>query len=283
MGHAITAYNLLTASDDEVAKPLIAELDKHNKNRQGLVSDVVKHAIDQISELDAQKKVIVVFSEKCTAGIAGIVASKIIDKYSRPVLVVGKGESGFVGSGRSVDGFHITNIINQLNIETQNSLFLRCGGHAKACGFTLNSIEDIGILREKINNIADTVLADFTFDKQINIDAVINLDDVDLRLYKELRKFEPHGMSNPKPKFLSKGVIISVLSQVGIGNKHLRLLVNSSETNQKRYKCIGFGLGQIADSLAVGGQADIVFEIDIDEWNGYTDIQLVLCDIRPAS
>ncbi len=278
MGHAMVAYNLLIANNHETATLLTAELNEHNKNRQEFVSEVLSSVIDQINKSGVNQKVIVVFDEKCTAGIAGIIASKIVDKYARPAIVVGKSAKGYVGSGRSVDGFHITNIINQLNSEMDNKLFLKCGGHAKACGFTLNSIDDLDILRTGINKIADAVLKNHVFNKQINVDAIIDLNDIDLSLYKELKKFEPHGAANPKPKFLSKGVMVSSISKVGAMGKHLRLSVCSLLSNAN-YKCISFGLGQYADEITVGDKVDIVFEIELDKWNGYTGIQLVLDEI----
>ncbi len=281
VGHADTALNLLRSTDVDEAETLSQNLENHNTYRRDLVTQVAGEVFAKIETFllnNIIPKILVVFHEQCTAGIAGLIASKVVDKYNRPALVLGKNEAGFIGSGRSVPGFHITNAMANVSALANQPLLVRYGGHDQACGFTLRSSEDTQLLSTLINEYADNLPDIEKFEATLDIESEVALQDLNLKLCEELSLFEPHGNANFKPKFVVYNVVVLYRGTVGNG-KHLTLVVqDTNQSNDKR--CIGFGFGYLASEIQPGDILDLVFEFELDQWNGRQGVQLILKSIR---
>jgi single-stranded-DNA-specific exonuclease len=279
MNHANVAYNLLATDDPIEATDLAYQLNQNNQDRQKLTDELVREAIVQVEARQMDQPVLFVIGKSWSAGIVGLIASRIKERYQKPTIAMAE-NAAIIGSGRSVAGFNLIEALQELP-----EFFLKCGGHPMACGFTLRDagarVAFEAALIAKF--LAKTALLDMQ--AVLPIDAEITLEEVSWDLYDVLEKFKPFGQGNEKPKYLASGVTVVGLEPVGQTGKHLRLLVRHQTPKIK--KTIGWNLcapnsagvnwGQ---ELKVGQKIDMVFEIDVNEWNGNRELQLTIVDLR---
>ncbi len=191
-----------------------------------------------------------------------------------------KGE--IVGSGRSISEFNLIAAIQE-----RPEFFDKFGGHPQACGFTFKSKNDLEefkkYLIQKVND--NTVGVDLV--PQINIDAEVDLDEIDWKLFDLLQKFEPFGMNNEEPVYAARGLTITSIDPVGQDGKHLRLMLKHN--SQVVRKTIGFGLGDLnrhpddwKNNLHIGDKIDMAFCIEANEWNGNRELQMTIHDIKKS-
>jgi single-stranded-DNA-specific exonuclease len=177
-----------------------------------------------------------------------------------------------MGSGRSIEEFNLIK-----NIQKCSDLLLRYGGHAQACGFTLE-INNLEKFKKKFTQIVIEELKDKDLRKTLDIEAEIKIEDVNWDLMNALEQFKPFGEENPKPRFLLSRVKILDWQLVGADGNHLRLFL--THDNIKSMKAIGFGLGHWSEKLEIGKCIDMVSELDINEWNGNRELQIKIIDLR---
>ena len=271
--HANTAYQLLVTEDPQEAEKLTQNLDTTNKERQKITERILKLSREQIGTVK-DEKLLSACGKGWELGVVGLVAGRLADKFSRPVLIMGEKDDGreIVGSGRSVPGFDITKAL----VESRE-LLDRFGGHAAACGFTVFK-ENYDAFIDKMSEIAVREISDETMVKQIAIDAEITLSEASGELVEALEQFEPFGVGNKYPRFVTQRLTIEDVQRVGKEGKHLRLNV---EQGGKKRKVIAFGFGEEwGGKLAIGDKVDIVYELSFNEWNGNRELQLKLVDIK---
>ncbi|MBI2551586.1 single-stranded-DNA-specific exonuclease RecJ [Candidatus Uhrbacteria bacterium] len=272
MHHAKEALDLLLSEDDLQAARCAAQLDATNKERQ-VVSDGMYEQAKEIIGNDPQDQVIVVHHETWSPAIVGLVAGKLVRDFSRPVYAIGFAEGRWVGSGRSVKGFHVTEALH-----STKELLGRFGGHPEACGFTLTSGDALAPFREAILSYAKDSLTPEMLEPTIDIDAEIRLEDVSWDLQAQIERLKPTGQANPPPKFASKGISIMAMTMVGKEGKHLKLSVQSSDG--KVLPMICFNMGHLTTTLSLGDRIDAVYDIGVNEWNGFRQLQLKGEDIK---
>jgi len=272
MNHASVAYQLLITNEDNEAQKLTQELNEANKNRQQLTEKVKNEALTAIGETE-NKNILIAVGQDWPTGVVGLVAGKIMDNLSRPTLVISNFNGEVIGSGRSLAGFNITNALHLCAHHLK-----RFGGHAQACGFTLNSPESIEPFINEITAIAEKELLDKELIPQIDIEAEIALEDVDWSLFESLQHFAPYGEKNPKPRFLARDLSVVEHKALGSDLKHIRLMVKHN-TEVVR-KTIGFSMGEWCATLKVGNKIDMIFEVDVNEWNGNRELQLKIVDLK---
>lgn len=281
MNHANVAYNLLITEDPIEAINLAFELNQNNQDRQKATEDIVGQAIKQIETEGLGQPIIFALHKDWPLGIVGLIASRIKDRFQKPTIIMTE-NGGVSGSGRSVHGFDLIAAMQEMP-----EYFLKFGGHPMACGFTLKDaslLEDMKkTLRQKF--LEKTAGLDLT--PTLAIDAEVKLEDVNWDLYDILEKFKPFGQQNEKPRYAAYGMTIVGLEPVGADGKHLRILVN--HTTPKTKKLIGWNLcREGADctnwgrELKKGEKIDMVFEIDVNEWNGNRELQLTIVDLRKS-
>ena len=283
MDHANSAFALLSTNDEQEADVLAAQLNKNNVDRQKLTEKIVSEALSQIKEEKQENKnILLIAKENWPTGILGLVSGKVREQFYKPALVMGITDGEITGSGRSIPEF---NLIKAL--QDNADLFEKFGGHPQACGFTLKNKNILEEFKERFFKYAEEKLKDLELTPQITIDAEIDLDEVDWKLYDLLQKFEPFGVGNEEPKYLAKNLTVSSVVPVGNDGKHLRLMVKHNSHLIK--KTIGFGLGDCnkhplnwKEVLKPGDKIDLVFRIGVNQWNGNRELQLTIEDIKKS-
>jgi single-stranded-DNA-specific exonuclease len=281
MDHANVAFALLMAETAEEAKNFAQQLQKNNTDRQKLTEKLVNEARAQIKETGQDKNpIILVEGENWSAGILGLVASKIKEEFFKPTLVMGINKELVVGSGRSVPGF---NLIGTL--QSVPEFFHKYGGHPQACGFSLKSPAVLPEFRSAMIEKAAAGTKDIDLTPQIKIDTEVNLEDVNWKLFDILEKFEPFGSANDEPLYAARGLTIINIDPVGKDNKHLRLMVKHNSHMVRKTIAFGFGdpvkhPSNWSDSLKPGDKIDLAFSVSVNEWNGNRELQLMVADIQ---
>jgi single-stranded-DNA-specific exonuclease len=274
MAHANLAFRLLSTDDDEEAEKLADELESLNRKRQTVTEKMAVEA--EASLLDKDSSIAVAVGKGWPAGLVGLVASRITEKLHKPSLVITIGENGVMGSGRSIPDF---NIIEAMHLVSEG-VFVKFGGHAQACGFTLVNEEAAKALQASLHNqITNSLnLADLL--PTIEIESDLLLSEVNWSLVKNLQLLEPFGMENKRPIFLLSRIHLGAVSSVGASNKHLRVTLTDAQGNVKHG--IGFGLAHKLEEVMMGDMIDVVAEISVNQWNGKKDLQLRIFDIRKS-
>jgi single-stranded-DNA-specific exonuclease len=281
LGHANVAFQLLNTNSPTEAVDLAYQLDQNNKDRQQRTDQYVREAIAQV-ENGGQKEnpVLFVIEKDWSTGIVGLIASRLKDKYSKPTIAMGYNEGNIVGSGRSVNGFNMI-----ASMQEVPELFLKFGGHPMACGFTLKTPETFELFKKSIIEKYKEKTVDIDMIPTFNIDSEIKLIDVNWELYDLLDKFKPFGMHNDKPKYLARNLSIVSVDPLGADGKHMKLMVR--ETAGPLRKVVGWRLcgdnnggPNWCKILRVGDKIDMVFEVDVNEWNGNRELQLSIVDLK---
>ncbi|MEF2968894.1 single-stranded-DNA-specific exonuclease RecJ [Paenibacillus sp. M1] len=275
MSHAQEAVELLTAQNMEVAEAAALELDLLNRERQGLVDDIVQEAMLQLEAKEAAGKlpdVLVVAGEGWNVGVVGIVASKILERYYRPTLVLGiHPDSGECkGSARSIPGLDIYEALTHCA-----DLLDHFGGHPAAAGMSLHK-DKLAEFDRRLNEFAAGVLKPEHFMPVMQTDLECTLGDITLPVIEQLESMAPFGMGNPCPRLLIRGAKLLECRQMGKDGKHMRLTLRQ---NGKTAEAVAFGKGDLAFLLTEETELDIVAEAGINEWNGSRRPQLLIQDL----
>jgi len=282
MEHANAAFELLMADNPKTAQKMAEQLNKNNSDRQKLTEQIVGAAREQILSTQQQNNsILFAFDDQWTTGILGLVAGKLKDEFYKPVIALGKSAEGeIVGSGRSISEF---NLIAAL--QSMPEYFIKFGGHPQAAGLSIKDTETLKKFKAVIIARAQKELVGVELTPQIEIDAEVDLEDVNWKLYDLLQKFEPFGMNNPEPTYAARGLTLISVDPVGQVGKHLRLMVKHNSHTVR--KTIAFGFGDVnrhpADwkkTLKAGDKIDLAFTVDVNEWNGNRELELKIEDIR---
>ena len=237
-----------------------------------------------------QDRVLVLYDSAIHESIAGIVAGRIKDKYYHPTILITGSEEGAKGSGRSIEGYHLFEALFE-----NRDLFTRFGGHAMAAGLSL-PVENIDVLRKRLNE--QCRLTDQEMIPVLRIEKSLSFAEIDLGLAKELKALAPFGKGNPAPLFGSKGIHVDRLDIIGKEKNILRMTLSEPQSGT-RLSAISFdGYHQLLEMLKelyptedcakmiLSGQLphllDIVYSVDINTYNGRSNVQLMLKDFRFA-
>lgn len=272
LNHASSAYQLLITEDAAEAEKLAEELNQTNQERQQLTEKISAEAKELLGEVKDQK-ILIVVGKNWPTGVVGLVSGRLTDQHHLPSLVISEYNGEIIGSGRSIPEFNIIEAV-----EKSDEFLSRYGGHDQACGFTLKDEKSLRNFTERMKELAEAELAGKDLKPVVEIDAKVKLEDINWDLFDELEKFEPFGEGNLKPKFLAKGLTVTQAQTVGSDGKHMRLMVKHN--GQIIRKTIGFGFGHWCDKLSEGDKVDMVFEVDVNEWNGNRELQLKIVDLK---
>ncbi len=275
LDNADPAVHLLMTEDVEEAKMLAEEMESYNKERQQIVTKITEEAIKQVEEKYPPKdnSFIIVEGHDWNAGVIGIVASRLVDRFYRPTIVLSldeeKGQAK--GSARSIAGFDLFE-----NLSECRDILPHFGGHPMAAGMTLN-IEDVEELRQRMNQKAAQRLTEEDYTPITDVDIECRVDEVTLETIEQLEMLSPFGVANPKPKVLVKGVLPQQIRQIGNKSNHLKLVI---EQEGNSLDCVGFGFGETYHHVSPGASLDVLGELSINEWNNFRKPQVFLKDIR---
>ncbi|QPC47015.1 single-stranded-DNA-specific exonuclease RecJ [Mangrovibacillus cuniculi] len=276
LGDAKPAVDLLLAEEVEEAMELAEEIDQANKERKDIVKSITEEAMEQVEDRLAQgydDKVHVIGKEGWNAGVVGIVASRLVDKYYRPTIVLGfdEAENKAKGSARSIEGFDLFESLSECR-----DILPHFGGHAMAAGMTLQ-LSDVESLRQRLNEIASQSLTQEQFIPLTKIQVALSPSEVDINSLEEIQQLAPFGMGNPKPKVMIKESNLSSVRKIGNDQSHLKLVLESEEVE---LDVVGFGFGSMADQLSPLAKISAIGELSINEWNNRKKAQLMLQDIQ---
>ena len=273
---ASEAVELLVSSNPAFAREKSGTINEYNNDRKDLDKNITDEAIQLIAsdEVYSSRKSLVVYKPDWHKGVIGIVASRLSEEYYKPSIVLTKSNGFASGSARSVPGFDIYKAIDSCRDLLQNF-----GGHMYAAGLTMVE-ENIPAFTERFEQfVAENILEEQTY-PQIDIDAVLEFKDITPKFFRVLKQFGPFGPGNMKPVFVSKKVFDFGTSRlVGKEQEHLKLeLVDSSSENVMNG--IAFRMQQYNDNMKALNPLDICYTLEENTFNGNTNIQLMIKDIK---
>ncbi|MFO7248345.1 MAG: single-stranded-DNA-specific exonuclease RecJ [Bacillota bacterium] len=268
------AVRLLATDDAAEAEALAKRLDALNRQRQDLVEQMAAEAAEEVAATCdwSRDRAIVVAREGWNIGVVGIVASKLVERFYRPTVVLSiDAASGMAkGSARSIEGFDLYQALS-----TCRDLFTHFGGHPMAAGLSLPA-DAIPHLRERFNAVASARLRDEDLVPVTHVDAACTLSEVTLEAVETLMRLAPFGVGNPCPRVILSGMRLVQYRRVGRDGQHLKALLSDGSGT---LDAVGFSLGELAGSLTPADRLDVVGELAVNEWNGVRRPQLVLRDV----
>ena len=275
MGDATKAVELMMADNEMKAKEYAEELEKVNNFRRETDRETMDQAVAMIERDSGLEEIssMVLHHPDWHLGVIGIVASRLVDAYFRPAIMLSTVEGKIKGSARSVKGFNIYEALKQCE-----DLLEQFGGHEFAAGLTMDK-ENLDEFKKRMNEIACLKLAENDFKPELQIDGDLDLSKVDMKFWKLLNQFEPFGPGNLRPVFVSKKVKI-VGNPTIVGNGHLKMRV--SQNDSAVFDVIGFNMHEYEPILRPGDvqEVDIAYVLEENNWNGRRTIQMRLKDIH---
>ena len=274
--HGNEAVALLTEYNIQQAEQFASEIEQHNSDRKELDKQITKEALLQIQENNEQVRCsTIVYQENWHKGVIGIVASRLVENYYRPTIVFTKSGDKLAASARSVKDFDVYNALEACAEHLE-----QFGGHMYAAGMTMlpENYENFKNAFEKV--VAATIHPDLLI-PEIAYDAEINLSDLNPKLMRVLKQFEPFGPENMTPLFLAKNLMDSGYAKtLGGDDEHLKVF--AKQGNSENFNAIGFGLGKKLDIVKNKNKFDGIFSLEENEWKDTVTLQLQLRDIRAA-
>ncbi len=274
MADPTDALELLLTDDEHDARRRVLHLDSLNRQRQREQESTFREALEMIErEVDLDRdRVVVLARQGWHRGVVGIVASKVLEATGLPTLLLAEEGNCARGSARSIPAFNVAHALGCCG-----DLLDRYGGHSLAAGCEL-SIDRVAELRDRLNAIGRELIGADDLRPTIQVDAEVDLREIDQDLAVQLTRLEPCGEGNPEPVFVASDVAMSDARTVGASARHLKLIVDDGT---RRLECIGFGLGERLDDLPRFGRVDLCFTPKLDDYTGLPRLQLQLADIRP--
>ena len=267
--HAKKAVEILVEQDYDRAKLFADGIEENNKTRKDLDQSITKQALEMVDE---NKKSTVVFSQKWHKGVVGIVASRLIESYYKPTIVLAENDGLLTGSARSVHDFDLYEAISKCA-----HLCQKFGGHKYAAGLSIKK-ENLHAFIIAIEKVVSETITEDQLSAKIEVDMEIDINDVDEKLFRIIKQFAPFGPLNLAPAFISKAVIDTGYGKkLGADKFHLRI---NAKTVTGSIGGIGFGMGDFFDNIKDYQEFDICYTIEENEWNGKKSLQLMLADIK---
>jgi len=272
MGDAERAVRLLTTTDEGEAKKIADVLENENRHRKNVDEEAFQQAVLQAESVyNDHQHSLVLHQEGWHTGVIGIVASRVVEKYYRPTILISIEEGVGKGSARSISGFDLYKALKQCD-----DLFVAFGGHKYAAGLTIEA-NKIETFKKRFEDIAKHELTSDDLIPTLSIEAEIRLSDIDDTFVKWLKLFAPFGPQNMRPVFISRGLQI-VGTPMIVGRNHLKFKVRQ---DGRVLDVIAFNMGDLLYRLSPGeANLDMAYVIDENEYMGRRSIQLRAKDLR---
>jgi len=277
LGRPEAALELLLTEEKEPARLLAAQLEDLNRDRQAVEQRILREAVEAIEswpEAHRRRRAYVIAGAGWHEGVIGIVASRLVERYNRPIVLIAGTDGDWKGSGRSIPGFDLHDGLRQCAGHLE-----RWGGHAAAAGLSIKP-ERVEAFAEAFSSIGDLALGEDDLRPPAKVDALVHGRDLTLDLCAELASLAPFGLGNPGITLLLAGCELAELSPVGDG-KHLRFRVH--EDGRDSGSAIAFRFGGQIDRLRRVGHYDVAFRLEANQWNGTVSPQLNVREIFDAA
>jgi len=273
LGDARQAVRLLATRDERVASDIARKLDEKNRLRKEIDEKTLREALEQMEELvdlDTDRA-IVLAGEGWHQGVIGIVASRLVERYHLPTVMISITEGVGKGSARSIPGFHLCEALKECE-----HLLIKYGGHKYAAGLSIKQ-EHIEEFRAKFIEVSSKDLTLDDIAPKLNIDLEMELTDIDDDFMEAIERFSPFGPQNMRPIFLTRNCEVVGQPYV-VGRNHLKMRLKKGDAT---FDVIGFGFGDMARSISAKGcLVDIVYAIEYNTYNDITRKQIRLKDIK---
>ncbi|MEK4486577.1 single-stranded-DNA-specific exonuclease RecJ [Psychrobacillus sp. FSL H8-0484] len=275
LGEAAPGVELFLTEESNYALSIANMLNEKNKERQAIVKQITDEAIELIEQENNIQgpSVIVVGKKDWNPGVLGIVASKLVEKYYRPTIVLGFDEEKQMakGSARSIEGFHMYK-----ELAKNNDIIPHFGGHPMAAGMTF-PLEHLEEVKVRLNDQAKVCLTEEQLVPVILIDVPLEMDEISTESIDSLRKLAPFGMGFAKPVYCIENIEVGSIRKIGSAQNHVKLELKQGATV---LDAIGFGKGDLADEIAPATKLSFIGDLQINEWNGRKKPQLMIQDAR---
>lgn len=272
MGNASAAVKLLLETDSQKAEKIAVELDELNQERKNVESLIFNQALELIEKENLENKnSIVLYNSSWHNGVIGIVASRLVNMYYKPVILLTK-EHGFIrGSGRCPAGFSLYDALGECK-----DLLIQFGGHELAAGLSIKE-ENIEAFIKKFEEVVESRKETIS-EQIINIDSIISRRNLNAQIIKDIRFLKPYGQSNQVPIFLYKGLKVAAIRTIK-DDKHLKLVLKD---DRSLIDAVGFSLGARRDEIRIGDKIDVVANVELNSYNTPKTIQLVIQDFKKS-
>ena len=274
LGKADNGLHLLTSTDLKEAKVLAGELEQINKERKEIQEETVAEAESLFRrQIDLEKdRVIVLASEIFHPGVIGIAASRLVDKYQRPTVLIALEAGQGKGSGRSIPKFNLFKAFTDCS-----GHLIQFGGHAYAAGLSIKEGQ-VDAFRNTMNEVGHRHLTEENLIPEVRVDTLLSLEEIDRSFYSRMALLEPFGAENPVPCFLSRGMKFQEVKFIGKAKNHVRF---RAVQGKGRIEGVGFGFADVFESVDPAADLfDIAYELNLNTWNGREKLEIKLLDIR---
>jgi single-stranded-DNA-specific exonuclease len=280
IAHANQAFQLFTTQDITEAQHLAEELQKLNDHRKSLTDTVFKEVEAKLAQYDDMSQLAVIFEgdKNWSIGVLGIVASKLVEKYYRPVILYQEQAHHNVASGRSIPEFNIADAVQNMQ-----DIIISGGGHSQAAGLSFDTHQTDAVKESLQSQIRKQVDIN-SLSPYKKIDIELSAEAVDWDLYDTFYKLAPFGMQNPTPLFLVRKLRITDIKPLGKEQNHIKLqLISEAQTGRPlTISAIGFNFAYVLDKLHRNDIIDLVFRLEINEWGGNRELQLHIIDLASS-
>jgi len=281
LGHANSAFSLLTTTAPDEAKRFAEELNQRNARRQEITAEITAAVEKQIDSANPPLVIVALAGAEdvWNEGVIGLVAGRIAEKYYRPTLIVTRvaekdGQVVFKASGRSVAEFNLIAAVEE------GAAFLdKYGGHPMACGFSLIGDDNLAAFRKKILAEAERQLDPASLHPKLSLDSVLPLADANLNLADALNALAPYGQNNPQPRFASYDLHVDDIVTMGADKQHIKFRLSSGAAS---VWALAFGAAVTHQSLQIGDRVDLAYHLEVNEFNGRREAQLKIVDLRSS-
>jgi single-stranded-DNA-specific exonuclease len=271
LGHAIRGVELLLSENEHEANAIARELEELNNKRQELDHATLDQARERVLQLDLDDTFgIVLADESWHPGVIGIVASRLVEEFGRPTVLIALSDDQGKGSGRSISKFDLHGALGQ-----SQEFLLRYGGHRAAAGVTI-ARDKVNEFAARFNEVAKSLLTPEDLVPEIRVDLEVSMDRMDERLESLFRHFEPFGVGNPSPVLLARNVTLAANPRL-VGKDGLKVVL---DTGTGSLDALGWGLAHRAGEFQAGSKVDVAFRLERDEYRGESYLQARIADIR---
>ncbi len=273
VSQATAGVDLLITNNYDHAYELAQLLDKENVARQNIEKIILAKAEEQLESIDLNTaNVLVLAGEDWHSGVIGIVASRLVEKYYKPVIMISIRDGVGKGSCRSIPAFDMYAALTRCS-----DLLMQFGGHRQAAGLSLEQ-KNIQLLRERLHSLAAETLSATDYVPVLNIDAILPLEEINASFIEQLSCLEPYGFGNPSPVFACHNVELREKRLIGQQSRHLKLKLKNATVKD----VIAWNMAELSSSLTCEKTIDLVFVPKYNEWQGQKNLQLTAHDVRQS-
>ena len=268
---AMKSCQLLLSTTDEEARALAADLAQLNRERQEMTRELLEQAKAEVQSLP-EERICIIAGQEYHPGIVGLIAGRLREEFSRPAIVINVGPETSRGSARSIPEFHITQALDKCK-----SLLVRHGGHAMAAGFEVDN-SNLEALTTRLRIIAREELTAEDLIPTLRIDTELSPQQITFETLDLINQLAPFGTDNERPVFMTRGLGVRQYRTVGSNRNHLKLLLSNGVVvlDAIAFHQAKHAAGELPEAI------DVVYTLSRREWNGRTDLQLVVKDLRPS-